>query len=120
MDTYDILATISLYFLPVIGFALGLVMLIDDRNKRSIDTPRIQSSERLLTLDEVAENLGVDRMTVYYRLLSHEHFQTPKSISNSRPRVRVGVHRLQFFRPYVRINLRRHDRRMPQQRLNRS
>jgi excisionase family DNA binding protein len=27
----------------------------------------------LLTLDEVAEELGVDRMTVYYRLLSHEH-----------------------------------------------
>jgi predicted DNA-binding transcriptional regulator AlpA len=33
----------------------------------------IQSSERLLTLDEVAEDLGVDRMTVYYRLLSYEH-----------------------------------------------
>jgi hypothetical protein len=78
MDTYDILATISLYFLPVIGFALGLVMLIDDRNKRSIDTPRIQSSERLLTLDEVAENLGVDRMTVYYRLLSNEHLPDSK------------------------------------------
>jgi excisionase family DNA binding protein len=30
-------------------------------------------SERLLTLDEVAEELGVDRMTVYYRLLSHEN-----------------------------------------------
>jgi excisionase family DNA binding protein len=30
-------------------------------------------SQRLLTLDEVAEELGVDRMTVYYRLLSHEH-----------------------------------------------
>ena len=33
----------------------------------------IHPSERLLTLDEVAEELGVDRMTVYYRLLSHEH-----------------------------------------------
>jgi excisionase family DNA binding protein len=29
-------------------------------------------TQRLLTLDEVAEELGVDRMTVYYRLLSHE------------------------------------------------
>ena len=78
MDMYDILVTISLYFLPVIGVALGLVMLSDDRNKRSIDTPRIQSSERLLTLDEVAENLGVDRMTVYYRLLSNEHLPHSK------------------------------------------
>ena len=104
MDMYDILVTISLYFLPVIGFTLGLVMLIDDRNKRSIDTPRIQSSERLLTLDEVAENLGVDRMTVYYRLLS---------VSTSRPRMRIAVNRLQLLRPHVRINLRRHDRRMP-------
>ena len=33
----------------------------------------IHPSERLLTLDEVAEYLGVDRMTIYYRLLAHEH-----------------------------------------------
>jgi predicted DNA-binding transcriptional regulator AlpA len=71
----------------------------------------IQSSERLLTLDEVADYHGVDRMTVYYRLLS---------VNTSCPRVRVAVHRLQFLRPNVRINLRRHDRRMPEQRLNRS
>jgi len=38
----------------------------------------VQSSERLLTLDEVAEDLGVDRMTVYYRLLSHEHLPDSK------------------------------------------
>jgi excisionase family DNA binding protein len=33
----------------------------------------IHPSERLLTLDEVSEELGVDRLTVFYRLLSHEH-----------------------------------------------
>jgi hypothetical protein len=104
MDAYDILTTIGLYFLPVIGFTLGLVMLIDDRNKRSNDTPRIQSSEHLITLDEVAENLGVDRMTVYYRLLS---------VSTSRPRMRIAVNRLQLLRPHMRINFRRHNRRVP-------
>ena len=71
----------------------------------------IQSSERLLTLDEVAGYNGVDRMTVYYRLLS---------VSTSRPRMRIAVNRLQLLRPHVRINFRRHDRRMPKQRLNRS
>lgn len=64
----------------------------------------IQFSERLPTLDEVAENLRVDRMTVYYRLLS---------VSTSRPRMRITVNGLQLLRPYVRINLRGHDRRMP-------
>ena len=38
----------------------------------------IHPSERLLTLDEVAEELGVDRMTVYYRLLSHENLPASK------------------------------------------
>jgi excisionase family DNA binding protein len=33
----------------------------------------IHPSERLLRLDEVAEYLGVDRMTIYYRLLAYEH-----------------------------------------------
>ena len=61
----------------------------------------IQSSERLLTLDEVAGYYGVDRMTVYYRLLS---------VSTSRPR--IAVNRLQLLRPHVRVNFRRHDRRM--------
>ena len=64
----------------------------------------IQSSQRLLTLDEVAGYNGVDRMTVYYRLLS---------VSTSRPRMRIAVNRLQLLRPHVRINFRRHDGRMP-------
>jgi len=64
----------------------------------------IQSSERLPTLDEVAKNFRVDRMTVYYRLLS---------VSTSRPRMRINVNGLQLLRPYVRINLLRHNRRMP-------
>jgi excisionase family DNA binding protein len=38
----------------------------------------IHPSERLLTLDEVAEELGVDRMTVYYQLLSHENLPASK------------------------------------------
>jgi hypothetical protein len=29
MDTYDVLVAISLFFLPCVGFALGLVILID-------------------------------------------------------------------------------------------
>jgi hypothetical protein len=32
----------------------------------------------LPTLDEVADNLGVDRMTVYYRLLSNEQLPDSK------------------------------------------
>jgi excisionase family DNA binding protein len=40
--------------------------------------PTIHRSERLLTLDEIAEQLGVDKITVYYRLLSHEDLPAVK------------------------------------------
>ena len=45
---------------------------------------------------------------------------TPPASGNLCPRVCVAAHGLQLLSPDVGIILRRHDRRMPSQRLNRS